>query len=262
MIHIYLKHAFLLGALLLAVAPFLSAVTPELSEDPFAPGDGSEAVHSRYEEVEPENAVTSTGQPTQALREEWNSLYGKMIDAPPDERVKLHDELLETVTSMAINLVMFPDGGTDLDADRSAKVMIDLLETIFLGEQAALKRAAGRPNEREEALGLMKQRTRSFLSLYPIGNYREDRSNECNQEVMVLSLYLARAYNYIPEYVSEIVRNELPRWQKEQRVPGLLVLAAASDEDARAELDDYTSEAIRCATATFRHIVGRGEMGR
>lgn len=260
MIYFYLKRARLLSALLFGVAASLSAETPELSEDPFAHGAGNEAARSFDEEVESEEATASADEPTQGLWKEWNSLYGRMIDAPPDERVGLHDELLKAVRSMAINLVMFPDGGTDLDADRNAKVMVDFLETIFLGEQAGLKRAAGRPHEREKALDLMKERARSFAALYPIGNGPDVDSGECDQEIMVLSLYLARAYNYIPDEVVEIVRKELPRWAKEQRVPGLLVLAEASDEDAQAELENYTSETIRCAKITFKHIVGRGEM--
>ena len=140
--------------------------------------------------------------------------------------------------------------------------MVDFLETIFLGEQAGLKRAAGRPHEREKALDLMKQRARSFVALYPISDSPHEDARDCDHEIMALSLYLARAYNYIPDDIIDIVRKELPRWTKEQRVPGLLILAEASDEDAQAELENYTSETIRCAKVTFKHIVGRGEMSR
>ncbi len=211
---------------------------------------------SKYDRFE---VVPSSNDDLNILQESWNAIYIDMFALPTEERRELYANLLNVANSMVISLALFPGGGYDLDRGSHDEVMIELLERIFSGEQAALKRAASKDDERDEALDIMKERARSFMAMYPIMDIKAKDAQSGQAEIIVLSIYLARAYNYIPEEITELAKKKLPRWEREQRVPGLLVLAESGDDRAREELETYDSETIRDAKSTFRHIVGRGE---
>jgi hypothetical protein len=180
-------------------------------------------------------------------------------NAPEEERPKLYDCLREHVGAMAFGFAYAPEGSDSIKTAKSDAILVDLVYSAFTADQAHLERAIIHTNDREKAISVMPDRAGCLLGLFPIcrsipGSEVAVDTPAFGERVLVVQ-YLARAYLHISDSLVESVRPQMSRWRGEERIPGLLVLAESGDEDARAELEGFTSKLAGGLKKLFRGVI-------
>lgn len=194
-----------------------------------------------------------------ALTDGYERILVAIGDAPEKDRSRLYEKLREHATAMACATALSPNGDNALDKTGSDRVLVDLVYGAFSANQVHLQRVIAHTKDGERAVAIMPDRARSLTAVFPVCSSTSDNPvalrSPAFSECVYFMQYLARAYPVIPESLVKEVRQQMPRWEGEQRIPGLLVLSENGDAVAKAELDRFTSESAQKLGIAFRVLV-------
>jgi hypothetical protein len=195
----------------------------------------------------------------QSLAKAYQNAKDAIRNAPEAERSKLYDDLREQVSAMAFGLAYVPEGSDTIKPDKSDEILLDFVYGAFTADQGHLERVMIHTNDREKAIAAMPDRARCLVGLFPVCRTASGGEVEVHtpafRERVLLVQYLANAYEHIPDSLVESVRSQMSRWQGEDRIPGLLVLAERGDAAARAEVEQFASKSARGVRKLFRSMI-------